>query len=274
MSESAIVPVRNEMTLQETMTLGDTLAKSGFFSDTRSAAQAVVKILAGKELGFGPIASMTGIHIIQGKVAVGANLMGASVKSDPRYDYRVVALSDERAEVAFYEGGTEIGRSVFTMEDAKAAGLTGKDNWRKFPRNMLFSRAMSNGVRWYCPDAFGGSPTYTPEELGAETDGEGNVIEGQFHDTPKPTPAKGNGNGGNGHWIDAVTKDGAPIRNRFWQWTSVTKGLEDSQVYEALGVEHIHDFGGTMDEAKDKIEAWITAQSKIDDAVSEVYGDE
>lgn len=268
MSENALVPTQqHNMTLRETMTLGETLAKSGFFSDAGSAAKAVVKILAGKELGFGPIASMTGIHIIQGKVAVGANLMGASVKSDPRYDYRVLDLSDDRAEVAFYEGGKEIGRSVFTMEDAKGAGLSGKGNWRKFPRNMLFSRAMSNGVRWYCPDAFGGSPTYTPEELGAETDGEGNVIERQFSETPTPQLA-------NGHWIDAVTKDGTPIRNRFWHWTSTVKGLEDGQVYEALGVEHIHDFEGTMDEAKDKIEQWITAQTTIDDAVAEVYGDE
>jgi len=271
MSENnALVPVRNDMTLQETMTLGDTLAKSGFFSDTRSAAQAVVKILAGKEMGFGPIASMTGIHIIQGKVAVGANLMGASVKSDPRYDYRVMELTDDRAEVAFYEGGKEIGRSVFTMEDAKAAGLTGKDNWRKFPRNMLFSRAMSNGVRWYCPDAFGGSPTYTPEELGAETDGEGNVIEGQFNETPKPTPdVKSNGT----HWIDKLDPNGHEIRKRWWAKMN-DLGLSNDEVHEALGVEHMRDYAGTMKDAYGDVTEWIDAQSKIEQAVAEVYSDE
>lgn len=187
--DKALVPIHNEMTLKETMTLGDTLAKSGFFDDAKDAAKAVAKILAGRELGFGPMASMTGIHIIQGKIAVGANLMGASVKRDPRYDYRVVKLTDDHAEIAFYENGKELGRSVFTMQDASAAGLNGKDNWRKFARNMLFSRAMSNGVRWYCPDAFGGNPTYTPDELGAEVDDEGSVVEGQFsngHAEPEP----------------------------------------------------------------------------------------
>jgi len=41
---------------------------------------------------------------------------------------------------------------------------------------MLFARAMSNGVRWYCPDVMNGSAVYTPEELGADVDQDGNVI--------------------------------------------------------------------------------------------------
>ena len=41
---------------------------------------------------------------------------------------------------------------------------------------MLFSRAISNGLRWYCPDALS-MTAYTPEELGAKVDGEGNVLE-------------------------------------------------------------------------------------------------
>jgi hypothetical protein len=62
------------------------------------------------------------------------------------------------------------------MQDAQAAGLTGKDNWRKFPRNMLFARALSNGVRWYAPDIFNGATVYTPDELGAAEDDDGNVV--------------------------------------------------------------------------------------------------
>jgi hypothetical protein len=41
---------------------------------------------------------------------------------------------------------------------------------------MLFSRALTNGARWYTPDVFGG-PVYTPDELGAEVDAEGNAVE-------------------------------------------------------------------------------------------------
>jgi hypothetical protein len=47
----------------------------------------------------------------------------------------------------------------------------------KFPRNMLFARCISNGVKWFCPDIFLGAPVYTPEELGATVDRDGTVIE-------------------------------------------------------------------------------------------------
>jgi len=172
------------LTLAETMSLGGVLAKSGYFSDAKGEAQAVVKVLAGRELGFGPIASMTGVHIVQGKPTIGANLIGAAVKGSGRYNYRVVSLDNEKAEIAFFEHGEEIGRSVFTMADAKTAGLTSNPTWQKYPKNMLFSRAMSNGARWFCPDVFSGVTPYTPEELGATVDGDGDVIDV----TPTPVP--------------------------------------------------------------------------------------
>jgi hypothetical protein len=74
------------------------------------------------------------------------------------------------------------------MEDAKRANLTGKDNWTKYPRNMLFARALSNGQKWYAPDVFNGATVYTPDELGAVTDEDGNVIPGQFKDTDPIPP--------------------------------------------------------------------------------------
>lgn len=154
----------------DVMTLGTVLARSGYFQDARDAAQAVVKVLAGQELGFGPIASMTGIYIVKGRVSLSANLIAASVKRG-KYNYRVIELSDTACKIDFYEGKEKIGESAFSMEDAKAAGLAFGDTWKKFPRNMLFARAMSNGAKWYCADVFGG-PVYTPDELGAVVDGE------------------------------------------------------------------------------------------------------
>lgn len=163
--------------------LGEVLARSGFFQDTKDAAQAIVKVLAGQEIGFGPVASMTGIYIVKGKVSLSANLMGAAVKRSGRYNYRVLELTDEAAEIEFYEDGKAIGRSRFTLDDAKKAGLNTSDNWRKYPRNMLFARALSNGVKWYCPDVTGG-PAYTPDELGAMVDEDGDVVEGELIELP------------------------------------------------------------------------------------------
>lgn len=149
------------MSLNDAMSIGQVLAKSGFFSDAREAAQAVTKVLAGQELGIGPVAAMTGVYLVNGRVAIGANLMAAAVKRSRRYNYRVTELSDARCAIEFTEEGKPIGESVFTIEDARKAQTKNID---KFPRNMLFARAMSNGVRWFCPDVFS-TTVYTPDEL-------------------------------------------------------------------------------------------------------------
>lgn len=160
------------------MTLGDVLSKSGYFQDTREAAQAVVKVLAGQEIGLGAIASMTGIYIVKGRVTLSANVMAAVIKNSGRYTYRVKKMDNEECIIEFFENGQPIGVSEFGMADAKTAGLAAGDNWKKFPRNMMFARAMSNGAKWYCPDVFSGASIYTPDEVGAMIDGEtGEVID-------------------------------------------------------------------------------------------------
>lgn len=168
--------VRNQVvsTYDEVERAAKAMVASGYFADTKAISQGIVKILAGQEIGFGPFASMNGVYIIQGKPSFGANMMAAAVKASGRYNYRVVEMSDEVCEIAFIENGQECGRSKFTIADAKKAGTKNLD---KFPRNMLFARAMSNGVRWYCPDVMNGSAIYTPEELGVETDEDGKPLE-------------------------------------------------------------------------------------------------
>jgi len=177
--------------IDELQRLGQILSQSGFFDDCKQAAQAVVKILAGSELGIPAFASMCGIHLIKGKPAIGANLIAAAIKRSGRYDYRVVELSDRVCKITFFEqretaivgspqgGGfsktwQQVGISEFSAADAAKAGT---QNMGKFPRNMLFARCISNGVKWFCPDIFLGAPVYTPEELGATFDEDGTVIE-------------------------------------------------------------------------------------------------
>lgn len=154
-----------QLPLNEIMSIGKAFAESGMFADTKSAAQAIVKIQAGQEIGIPPFAAMTGIHIIQGKPAIGAGLMAARVKGSGKYDYEVKEQTDKICSIDFYQGKKMIGNSTFTAEDAKKAATKNMD---KFPKNMLFARAMSNGIKWFTPDVFAG-PVYTPEELGNTT---------------------------------------------------------------------------------------------------------
>ena len=68
--KSGSIAIRN---VDEALRLGEIFYKSGFFSDVKSASQAIVKMLAGAELGFGPIASMSGVYVQNGRTAFMAN---------------------------------------------------------------------------------------------------------------------------------------------------------------------------------------------------------
>lgn len=152
--------------VNDMMIMAKTFAESGMFQDTRQAAQAFVKIQAGQELGIAPFAAMSGIHIISGKPTIGAGLMASQVKGSGKYDYKVIKHDDKICSIDFYQGKEMIGNSTFTIEDARKAGTKNLD---KFPKNMLFARALSNGVKWFTPDVFTG-PVYVPEEMNSTED--------------------------------------------------------------------------------------------------------
>ena len=147
----------------DAISIGKMMYESGLFADIKSASQAVVKILAGQEVGVPPLASMTGIHVISGKTVIGAGLMASRVKGSGKYDYLVTEHTDKVCSIEFKQGNKVLGISTFTIDDAKKAGTKNLD---KFPRNMLFARAMSNGVKWYTPDIYS-MPVYVPEEMDA-----------------------------------------------------------------------------------------------------------
>jgi len=42
---------------------------------------------------------------------------------------------------------------------------------------MLFARAISNGIKWFCPDVLGGVTAYVPEEFGAVVDDNNMIVD-------------------------------------------------------------------------------------------------
>jgi hypothetical protein len=171
--------------------IAQAMAMSGMFPDIqKDSAKAFVKIMAGQEMGIAPFQAMSDISIISGKASAGGNIYAAKVKSSGRYDYRVKKWDIKGCEIEFFEvmrGRREsLGTSSFLEADAQAAQLLGKGNWKTYPRNMYFNRAMTAGVRTFCPDALGGINAYTPEELGANVDEDGRFVS---MDDQKPAPA-------------------------------------------------------------------------------------
>lgn len=162
-------------TVDQMKEISSIMYQSGMFSDTKSAAQIFVKVMAGSELGFKPFAAITGIAMIQGKPSIGANLIAAAIKANPKYRYKIVEHNQQTCKLECLERVDDewesMGISEFSMEDAKTAGLTGKSVWKSYPKAMLFARAISQAARFFFADVFLGSTVYTAEELGAtETD--------------------------------------------------------------------------------------------------------
>ena len=168
--------------IAEMQTMAKLFAESGMFPNVNSMAKAFIKIQAGIELGIPPFSAMSGIHIIKEKATIGAGLMAGKIKESGKYDYKVIELTEKKCSIDFLEGGKKVGTETFTIEDAKKAGT---QNIEKFPKNMLFARAISNGMKFYCPDLYT-MPVYTPEEMNT-------VVEDIPHevvDAPAPVKAK------------------------------------------------------------------------------------
>jgi hypothetical protein len=199
-----------ESALADQWRVAQLLARSHYFQDASEAPKAFTKILAGAELGFGPVASMRGVYIVKGQVTYAANLIGAAIQKSRRYRYRVNKLDASGCSITFFErngqGWEPLGESDFSPKDAEAAGLKG-DNWQHFPRNMYFARALTNGARWYCPDVFDG-PVYSPDEMGAVIDDDGHVI-----DVPQAPPVEAETAQGNAKRYDGIygPEDNPPL---------------------------------------------------------------
>lgn len=123
------------------------------------------------------------VAFISGKPVIDATMQRALAKR-AGYDVTVEVGADS-ATVGVSQDGKEIGKSTYTMADAKLAELDKKDNWRKNPKAMLVARATAQTMRWYAPDVMVG--VFTEDELDAPIDiltplVEDVIVEGEVDD--------------------------------------------------------------------------------------------
>ncbi|MBE7701223.1 hypothetical protein H9623_13045 [Oerskovia sp. Sa1BUA8] len=127
-------------------------------------------------LGVAPINAITSIHVIEGKPSASADLIASLVR---RAGHRLrVSGDDTFAEATILRADDPDYPFTVRWDMAKArqAGLTGKGVWKAYPSAMLRSRAITEVARMAAPDALFGV-IYTPEELGAEVDAAGDVVQ-------------------------------------------------------------------------------------------------
>ncbi|MFD8611040.1 recombinase RecT [Streptomyces sp. NPDC059631] len=151
----------------------------------------------GRALGLDVVTTITTIHVIKGKPTQSADLMLGRARSA---GHRVRVKSERtRCVVAIQRADDPDDESVveWTLDDAVTAGLCElRDNrtwardqngkptsWEKYPRAMLRARAIAEAVRIACPEVLHGA-IYTPEELGAVVDQEGQPVTVERADAP------------------------------------------------------------------------------------------
>lgn len=127
--------------------------------DTVAAA-----ILTGRELGIGPMQSLRDIHMIDGRPAFSAQLMLSKMRSGGVVILESSATSERAWIKAKRTDSGEVGEFEFTKADAEAAGLAGKRNWKQWPSDMMWARAVGRMARRFGSDLLGGL-VYAKEEL-------------------------------------------------------------------------------------------------------------
>ena len=146
------------------------LLKSGLMPPAvNTEEKAIILSMKGYDLGLTYMQSIENINVIQGKPSISASLIQAKIRQSGVCEYlTVLEMTDKNCKI---ETKRTDEKKPFTYElgekEAKELGLLGKDNYKKQPKNMYFSRCMSAIGRYHYADVFFGG-IYVPEELGAE----------------------------------------------------------------------------------------------------------
>lgn len=169
--------------MQDARILAKDLHQSLMFSGYGSPQAVLSTVMLGRELGLPAIASLRGVHSIDGRHALSAQTMVALVlKSGFAEYFEADDISDTAVTyVTKRKGARKEQRLTHTIEMARVAFVSGRDpkkveeaweksGWGKNPVDMLVARASSRLARLVYPDIVGG--LYTPEELREVRDSE------------------------------------------------------------------------------------------------------
>ena len=135
--------------------MANAIAKSGLFG-MKTADQALALMIVAQAQGKHPATITDDYDIIQGRACRKSSslltqfqAMGGTVQWDQDNHE-----SRQGATFSHPSGGSM--HVAWDIERATKAGLTGKDNWKKYPQQMMRARCISEGVRAVYPAAIGG----------------------------------------------------------------------------------------------------------------------
>jgi len=149
------------ITVDQIQTMANAVVKSQLFG-MKTVEQATALMLIAQAEGYHPALAARDYHIIQGRPTLKAETMMARFQQQGgKVEWKT--LTDEEVTATFSHPSGGSATITWTFEQAKKAGLTGKDNWKNYPRAMLRARVVSEGIRTVFPGVVLG--VYTPEEV-------------------------------------------------------------------------------------------------------------
>lgn len=142
--------------LQETQKLCQLLIQTPHYKKIGSEGIYAI-VQKARSVGVNPLDALNGsFYYVQGKVEMTAGMMndlirreGHSITKDKKSDDKICILHGKRKD----NGDTW--SESFSIEDAKLAGIY-RNQWLKYPKDMLFARALSRLARQLFPDVIKG----------------------------------------------------------------------------------------------------------------------
>ena len=127
-------------------------------------ANVLIAVGLGKAIGIAPAQALYDIYVVNGRPSPSANLMAALVR---RAGHKIRIKGDAKsctATLVRKDDPDEPFEATWTLDQARAAGLAGKDTWKQYPAAMLRSRAISEVVRMGASECVLGMD-YSAEEM-------------------------------------------------------------------------------------------------------------
>lgn len=151
----------------------------------KTQANVALIIMYGAELGLAPMQALQSIYVVNGRPQMSGQLWLAKVREA---GHKVEKLEHTAAKCTIRITRGDSGEQwteTFTIEEARTAGLAGKDVWKAYPKRMLQWRAVSNCATSICPEVALG---FGLEENEPEPDVSQALAQAVDARTPQPEP--------------------------------------------------------------------------------------
>lgn len=161
--------------LSEAMALAGELAKSNIVPKEFEGKPSNILIAFGfgGSVGLNPMQSLQSICVINGKPSMWGDAVLGVVKASGLEEYTEETYDPKTLTATCTtkrRGDPVVVVRSFSMEEAKKAGLTGKDSWTKYPTRMLQMRARAWAMRDKYPDLLKGLQVREEVEDYVDTD--------------------------------------------------------------------------------------------------------